>query len=178
MCARSSKLGFVVSPYSSSLEEPPKAVKPKRCPIGFNESSSCRVVVKCYRVRKTIPVCNLLVAECKEHGICYTVYPPGYTPYSRGKWVPVTEDGSIVTEEEVSASEESSAFETTLFLSALDGASGKKWPLSLSRQEVRSKEVPAGVFQTQKRHIKLFTKLFCIEPYVDIVRSEESERCA
>ena len=132
--------------------------------LWFERWQGLRIVVKVYRSRKTGPEFKLLVVRCNYHEAHFTVYPPGYAPYSRERWIPVTEDGSFINDEAEEVSEEATAFEDTLFCAAIDGQRGEKWPVSLSPLDRESKEHPKGVFQTQKRRIKLFTELFGIEP--------------
>lgn len=76
--------------------------------------------------------------------------------------MPVAEDGSALACEASDLSAVN-ALDDTIFGAALDAARGLKWPETFF-VDGRSGALPAGVFQTQKRQIKLIAKLFCIEP--------------
>ena len=43
----------------------------------------CDVVLHDRRIRKTGPADPLAVCRCHRHGVSFTVYPPGFVPYSR-----------------------------------------------------------------------------------------------
>ena len=45
--------------------------------------ASCRVVLNHRRARKTGPLAQLCVAECRVHDVCFTLYPASLTPYLR-----------------------------------------------------------------------------------------------
>jgi len=154
----------MVIPYVAGSDGEYKTEKPGSCPQGLEDGTTCTVAVKYYRSRKTGPEIRLLVVGCENHGIYFTIYPPGYSPYSRGKWAPVAEDGSLISDEGVKVAQESDAFEATLFSAAIDAARGEKWPESLSPLDRgEGAGIPKGVFQTQKRQIKLFSRLFGLE---------------
>jgi hypothetical protein len=54
------------------------------CPnAASNPSQSCKLVVKGDRIRKSGPEYPLIILKCKTHSICFTVYPEGWSPYSR-----------------------------------------------------------------------------------------------
>jgi len=149
--------GFVVSPYLPDETGSYRCVRPEQCPQF--EDSECRIVVKSYRERKSGPGFDLLVLECRTHETCFTVYPPGCVPYSRQPVVPLAEDGTTLR-----GATAGEAFEGTLFGAAIDAAGGVKWPVSLSRLDRDFDELPAGVFATQKRHIKRACLLLGLEP--------------
>lgn len=91
-----------------------RAVLPRLCPFG-GDRQPCRVGVHGRRERQHGPGFPLVVAVCHAHGRCFTLYPPGWTPWGRVAVHAVAEDGAA-------------AWDSTLFAAALDAAAGRLWP--------------------------------------------------
>lgn len=68
---------------------------PGRCPVG-EDGSRCRVLVHHRRERKSGPEHPLAVCRCHEHGVSFTVYPPGHVPYGRIAIVSADSQGRVV----------------------------------------------------------------------------------
>ena len=92
--------------------------RPLECPC-WDGASPCDVILHALRVRKTGPLFPLAVCRCIAHDIAFTVYPPGFFPYSRRSLTPV----------ETVACSEPSFVEV-----AQDAASGNAWPRSGASQ--------------------------------------------
>jgi len=76
------KSKFVTAPYVIGDEGGIEAVVPEHCPCG-GDGQECRVWRHAYRLRKQGPGHRLLVVRCTAHGIYFTLYPPGWTPWGR-----------------------------------------------------------------------------------------------
>lgn len=100
-------------------------------------------------MRETGPKFPLFVVVCKEHNLGFTLYPPGYYPYSRQTLAPVSADGRLLAEKT-----DEHRFSTTLFAAPLEAAAGNVW----------LQESVAGSMQprrtTQKRHLERIARLF------------------
>lgn len=121
---------------------------------------ACRIWIQHWRPRKTGPGFPLAVAECRTHGLAFTLYPAGHVPYGRVAMAPVGPEGrplGMATEgEAVAASDEEPegtegggplAWRTTLFGAAQDAADGQSWP--------RRNSTGPGSWRTQGRWIVL-----------------------
>lgn len=88
---------------------------------------------------------------CQEHKIGFTLYPPGYYPYSRHILAPVSPDGKLLVEPT-----DQHRFSGTLFDASLDASVENIWP----------KETVEGSMQprltTQNRHLERIARLFGI----------------
>ncbi|MCP4655604.1 MAG: hypothetical protein GY856_09320 [bacterium] len=113
---------------------------PDACVIGHESKTACNVVEHHRRSRVTGPKHELIVARCGPHARAFTLYPLGYTPYSRAPLVHRAPDGMAADE----------APGETLFSAASDVAAGTRWPESdphLWRT--------GGVRTTQRRRVLL-----------------------
>lgn len=97
---------FITAPYFLDETGDWTTEVPAAAPCG----PGCRVRYHDFRDRKTGPKHPLLVVRCVVHKRSFTVYPTGFTPYSRrrlaprvGRWV------------------------ATIFEAALDAAQGERW---------------------------------------------------
>lgn len=107
-----------------------EAVVPDRCACG-EDGHTCRIQRHELRERKEGPDHRLLVIRCVTHERYFTLYPPGWTPFSRR---PVVGD----VEEE------------TLFGPALRAAADDIWPRHASRKQ-RGAEVATMQFRYIER---------------------------
>ncbi len=93
---------FVIADYEDGhIQEIPKCC-PWQC---YGEA--CSVRLHDLRVRKTGPCHPLAVLRCEVHGVHFTAYPPGFTPYARRALVegPALHDASSLVEVVQEASE-------------------------------------------------------------------------
>jgi len=115
------------------------------------DDRACRIKNSHRRARKTGPEFSLFVVVCKEHNIGFTLYPPGYYPYSRHTLAPVFSDGTLTAEQT-----DNHRFTGTLFDAPIDAATGNVW-----RQEgTENSLTPRRT--TQNRHLKRIAELFGI----------------
>ena len=143
---------YVISPYTiDTKEEYPTPALPTVCPLHSTDDRDCRIKKSHRRFRKTGPEFSLFVVVCKEHNIGFTLYPPGYYPYSRHTLAPVSADGSLLTEQTGTH-----RFSTTFFDAPLDAAAGNVW-----RQESTENSLTPRL-TTQNRHLERIARLFGI----------------
>lgn len=98
---------------------------PSACPWS-ERAGSCRVVRDHERRRKTGPRFPLTVARCAEHGVAFTLYPPGHVPYARVAIAPLDAAGRPIR----SAENEGRPLNETLWEAIADLAQGVRWPES------------------------------------------------
>jgi len=101
--------------------------------------------------------------RCKTHNRGFTLYPPGYYPYSRHTLAPVDPEGNLL-----SVSGDTHLFAGTLFEAAQDAAAGIAWP---SESEKNSLELR---FSTQIRHLQRAIILFGLDPATTLCQQEET----
>ena len=121
---------FATAPYSLGDSEPPTPlVQPWSCPEAGGESADCVIRLHHRRERKTGPGFPLLVLDCRTHRHAFTLYPLGHVPYGRLAFAPVSCDGELLHNAEAqSAGERGPCWQLTIFLAALQAASGHPWP--------------------------------------------------
>jgi hypothetical protein len=102
------------------------------------------------------------VVECKTHGVCFTLYPPGHVPYGRVAVAPVGADGHEL-ERERGADDGESTWDVTIFRAARDAACGRAWPRRVNREGEES-------WRTQGRRIELAATLFAVSADADAER--------
>ena len=110
------------APYVAGADgrlEPASGVE--RCPWAVG-GSSCELVHGDWRPRKTGPCFPIEVLRCGVHGRRFTVYPPGYRPYSRRALAPVDPRGELVLEGGGDVD-----WSSTLFEACEEAASGQIW---------------------------------------------------
>lgn len=134
---------------------------PQEC--SCHDGQPCKIVVDHLRERKTGPPFPLYVVRCAEHKIGFTLYPPGYYPYSRHTLTPVDSEGNRLTRSD----DDISLFAGTLFEAATDAATSTPWP---SESEENSL-VPR--FPTQVRHLQRAVTLLGIAPDIEQYLREE-----
>lgn len=123
------KSKFVTTRYVEDDDGHLKAVVPEHGPCGGN-GQPCRLWHHAYRDRHEGPDHRLLVVRCTTHGIYFTLYPPGWTPWGRKPVVAASSD-------------------ETLFEAACDAASGVLWPRHKAREQNDGR-----VARSQARHIE------------------------
>ena len=135
---------------------------PQNCPCC--DGQSCKIVVDHLRDRKTGPSFPLYVVRCEKHKVGFTLYPPGYYPYSRHTLAPVDAEGNQLT----SSDNDISLFIGTLFEAATDAADAILWP----------RESEEGSFDprlsTQVRHLQRATVILAIAPDIEQYVREET----
>ena len=100
---------FLICDYREDSTGKMRCKKPKMLPCG-GDGSDCRVWIHDCRDRGDGPGFGLMVVYCKTHDRYFTVYPPGWAPYERGRVVPADE-----------AESNTAAWKQTLFHSAVCG---------------------------------------------------------
>lgn len=126
-----------------------------------SDGSACSIRIHSRRWRKTGPGYPLVVAECREHGVAFTLYPPGYVPYSRVAVAPVDAEGQLVREvEDVGSGREGLddedegktagqlSWDTTIFRAARDAERRLAWPR-------RNTKDAMGSWRTQGRWLAI-----------------------
>lgn len=150
--------------------------KPQHCISCVDFGRICRIRIKAWRQRKVGIEHPLMVFRCRDHGICFTAYPQGWTQYGRRPLVDVSPDGWDL-DETGDDSDKSSDGDTsnrdvvtwqgTAFGAALDAACGKKWPQTSCEALRFIEPKPYGVFATQIRHIAGVVRLFRLDAESD-----------
>lgn len=102
--------------------------------------------------------------RCKTHGIGFTLYPPGYYPYSRHTLAPVDMEGNRLTRSD----DDTSLFVGTLFEAAADAANGIAWQSESNDGLLKLR------FPTQIRHIQRAATLLGIDPDTEQYLREET----
>jgi len=152
---------YIISPYFIDNEGKAVTELPDDCPNC--NSRSCTIVLHHLRERKTGPPFPLYVVCCKVHKIGFTLYPPGYYPYSRHTLAPVDSEGNQLTRSD----DELDLFAGTLFAAATDAATGIPWPDESEENSLDSR------FPTQLRHLQRAILLLGIAPETDQHLREE-----
>jgi hypothetical protein len=152
---------FATAPYSlGNSERPTPWVLPARCVSACATSGDCSITRHDVRERKTGPCFPLAVLRCRTHGHAFTLYPLGHVPYGRVAIAPVSCDGEPVMSAEADGSRprQELGWATTIFLAALDAASGRPWP--------RESDGIAPLWDTQLEHIGRSAKALglCAQP--------------
>ena len=153
---------YVISPYSIDSEGKAIPELPQSCP--YCDGQSCKIVVDHLRERKTGPPFSLYVVRCEEHKVGFTLYPPGYYPYSRHTLAPVDAEGNQLS----SSDNDIPLFAGTLFEAATDAADDILWP---SESEDGSFDPRLS---TQVRHLQRSASLLAIAPDIEQYLREET----
>ena len=134
-----------------------RADLPERCVFARPADDGCRVHVDHLRQRKTGPGHPLAVVVCAVHPVArYTLYPPGFYPYSRRRVAPLGTTGSVLRDGDDGAL----AWDTTVFEAALDAATGQRWPEDSPAHDPRRR-------RTQGRHLEFAGTLLGVHPGLD-----------
>lgn len=143
---------YVVTEYHQDSSGIITANLPEFCPLHSNGNLPCRVELHHCRPRKTGPPFALHVVICYIHCRIFTLYPPGWTPYSRKPLVHLALDFTPTnTDEGVDK------FTGTIFDAALDAAKHHFWPKESDADSLTPR------FSTQIRHLQRTAILFGIE---------------
>lgn len=142
---------FVVSPYTINNEGSLSPVLPDVCPLHTTDGHTCKIKINHRRERKTGPSFSLFVILCREHNKGFTLYPPGYYPFSRHTLAPVAPDGCQLAERT-----DNHRFSGTIFDAALDAEAGLAWCQESSINSLTPR------FTTQTRHLERAVQLFGI----------------
>ena len=143
---RESRVFFVVSSYVGDRHGQMHPVVPSRGPC--RDDRECQLVVKDRRFRKTGPGFPITVLNCKTHGRCFTLYPPGHVPYGRTPLVALSVQGGVVERER------GPPYQGTYFQAALDASQKAAWPKEGTTGNAQPR------FVTQLRHLKRCCLLF------------------
>jgi hypothetical protein len=81
------------------------------------DGSQCAVARHDRRPRKSGPEHALVVCRCRAHGVFFTLYPPGYVPYSRMAVIAEDSEGRAIQGE---------ALGTTIFGAALEAGAERE----------------------------------------------------
>jgi len=155
---------FIVLPYYASEGGQPKPDKPRFCPEGGDYE--CSIVIKKWRKRKCGPNFPLAGMYCKVHDLSFTIYPPGWSPYSRRPLLLVDHGGCAV---ETSAHQMSWSF--TLFKALYDASKGNFWPEEVSLGPIPDSD-PQQSRRTQRRHIAGALRLLGLSGFQDTRQRE------
>jgi hypothetical protein len=142
----------VISPYTADEEGDFCPELPRVCPLQYSNKKECKIKISHHRVRKTGPCFPLFVMVCKEHNIGFTLYPPGYYPYSRHTLAAVSPEGIEITEKA-----EGHRLSGTIFDAAIDAAAKVFW----CKESMIDSLTPR--LWTQKYHLKRISRLLGIE---------------
>ena len=131
----------------------------------------CRVVFDHSRSRKTGPGHCLIVVRCQTHGCGFTLYPPGYTPYSRemlhSDILPDQPDHASRTPESTTDPCHDH-FAGTWFQAGLDAAMGTAW----LRENDTEGPLGGKIWRTQTRRLTAMTVLLGVDPALPEERRE------
>ena len=141
----------MVSPYSIDEDGTLFPVLPNVCPLHFPGDHGCKIKVSHRRFRQTGPGFPLFVVVCREHNKGFTLYPPGYYPYSRHTLAPVSPDGRQLRERT-----DSHKLSGTIFDAAIDAAAKFVWC-----QESTINSLTPRLW-TQNRHLERIARLLGI----------------
>lgn len=144
----------MISPYSPDSTGRLVPELPVDCPQHGVDGKSCKIFNDHDRPRKNGPYSFLRVVRCRTHQKSFTIYPLGYTPYSRNPLIQVATDGGRVLDLEDGAER----FRGTQFDAALDAAQNKPW------RDGRNGSTPT--FTTQIDHIQRAAAMFGLEPNI------------
>ena len=115
---------FVTTTYTANDEGVIRPELPSYC-VFATGAQTCSIFVDHYRFRKTGSQFSLAVVGCTKHPYRrYTLYPPGYFPYSRAPVAPYSPAGELLKNPATGQP----LWESTLFAAAEDAAAGKRWP--------------------------------------------------
>lgn len=116
---------FIVLPYIVLPDRRLCPEKPILCVHSKADVNDCKISIKRWRVRIHGPGFPLVSMECKVHSVSFTVYPPGWLPYSRSPIMQVDHMGRL-------AKSSQNAWSFTLFKGIFDISKKIKWPEELN----------------------------------------------
>ncbi len=98
---------------------------------------------------------------CQDHGISFTVYPPGWVPYGRRPVFPFDHRGRVVT-----PGVGENRWDDTAFTAVIDAEAGDLWPEEVELGPVAEDEDAAArpsCRKTQRRHLTGAMRLFALD---------------
>ena len=110
------------------------------------EGERCAISKHDWRSRKTGPSFPIRILRCRTHAHHFTVYPSGFTPYSRQRLAPIATAVRLDTTEGAALSRE---WDGTVFEAAFHAAEGK-----LGLREVVHGDPVEPRYVTQRRRIE------------------------
>ena len=134
--------------------------RPRRCCSAL-PGEKCEIKWNGYRVRKCGIGYPLALACCRTHGDAFTIYPPGWAPFSRRIIVLVSPAGADVECNGAGLDD----WTDTAFGASADASASIGWPSSSSRVpawRLKHDREPYGVARTQRRHIAGINLLFAL----------------
>lgn len=156
--------------------------KPKRCIFCVDSRALCHITSKGKRWRKIGLEHPLFVYGCRDHCVCFAVYPWGWTQYGRRPLVELAPDGSafdVTVDADVDSDGDDGVeavgqgggavesgvdvWQETAFGAAIDAACGRRWPLTALGIMKAPEPRAYGTFATQQRHITGILRLFRLD---------------
>jgi hypothetical protein len=101
----------------------------------------------------------LAIRRCRTHGLYFTVYPPGFTPYARQRMLPESERGSAV--------DDTTRWAGTVFEAAAQASAGEA---GLRDAGFDAPSMPRHA--TQRRRVERAARLLGLSPEIDERRAE------
>jgi hypothetical protein len=156
------KIKVFTAPYFKDDKGILRPHRPKSCPYQVS-GLKCLIKFNGFRKRKSGTQYPIAICRCKSHKRTFTIYPPGWTPFSRRQNVPLSPNGFNI----IFSSSESDQWQNTSFGAAIDAANLKFWPQmtgDIPAWTKKSGVIPYGVAKTQRRHIAGILALFALSP--------------
>jgi hypothetical protein len=154
---------LVTSPYLKGKDATLRPLRPIRCSSEF-AGEDCQIKFNGSRPRKCGIGHPLVLARCKVHKVTFTVYPPGWTPFSRR----INADVSLAGFDIEGGVEGLESWTHTSFGAAVDAEASRIWPASSSgikKWSLKHGIEPYGVAKTQRRHIAGINSLFALSTH-------------
>ena len=142
---------FIILPYIVLPDRRLCPEKPLLCVHSKADVKDCKISIKRWRARLHGPGFPLVSMACRVHGISFTVYPPGWLPYSRSPIMHVDHMGRLPSSV-VESSQNSWDF--TLFKGLFDISKKNKWPEELNLGPGNFARALGPCRRTQRRHCK------------------------
>lgn len=150
------RLPFATATYKADNDGVIRPELPSYC-VFATGAQTCSIFVDHYRFRKTGPCFSLAVMGCSAHPQRrYTLYPPGYFPYSREPVAPYSPSGELLRDPATGQP----LWESTLFAAAVEAAKGDRWPEESLWDDHRRR-------RTQGCRLQLTGRLLGVHPQLD-----------
>ena len=157
---------FATTAYTADNDGVIHPELPSQC-VFATGTQTCAIFVDHYRFRKSGPRCSLAVVGCTKHPYGrYTLYPPGYFPYSRAPMAPYTLSGELLLNPVTGQP----LWESTLFAAGVDAATGERWPEESLSDDPRRR-------RTQGSRLQLAGGLLGVDPQLDEGDRERIATC-
>lgn len=161
----SASRSFVTTAYREDAAGELVPDLPVEGPCREGSTSACRVCLHHWRKRETGSARWLAVGRCRQHGVAFTLYPPGHVPYGREALVRLAPDGGAVRVEQGG-----DELEGTLAAAARDASQGKRWP------PIGARSGDGGVRSTQGRRLRWLGTLTGVSPQMSARGREAAAR--